>query len=86
MHDFDIYPKLPKLEAQGGKKNCCGAKLQQSQSKAVLQFWAIMPTLGLGKKLETSVSSFSGDLAHMEEKATGAKPEREELACLLVRC
>lgn len=42
-----------------------------------------MPKLGLGKKLEASFSSFFSDPAQMEEKAAGAKPEREELACLL---
>lgn len=35
-----------------------------------------MPMLGLGKKLEASFSSFFSDLAHMEEKATGAKPAK----------
>lgn len=36
MHDFDIYTELPKLKAQGGKENRCGAKLRLSQSKAGL--------------------------------------------------
>jgi len=34
----------------------------------------MMPMLGCGKKLEALFSSFFSDLAHMEEKAVGAKP------------